>query len=540
MKSSITCIITLAALLVASCNKDFLNNPPIDQVTSDNFYKTDEEVIAGTAALYNIVWFDYNDKAFLAFGEARGGNLNSNDRTAYIQFSVPSTDQNTLLAGYKSFYKIVAQSNLTMYNIENAQGSTVSDAVKKQAYAECRFMRAMAYYYLVSNWGAVPIMYNPLTQLGKVTHRNTIEDVWKFIIRDLRYAADNLPATPAYSQKGRISKYTAEGELAKMYLTRSGYGQTGTRLQKDLDSAKYYAADVCNNSGLRLLDNYADLFRSATNNASSVNDETLFALLWMDIRVPWGVNNSFQAYMAFSTDITQTGDGWGAAQGGSADLVKYYVANPNDSLRRKETLMFEGDYYPDLNKKNGGTRVTNTTIANVKKYIIGSPEDNNKRGDFMTAYINTYMLRLAEVYLIYADAILGNNATTSDAEALKYYNAVRTRAGMPEKAAITFGDIFQEKRVELAFEGNAWYDILRWWYFNKTAASNYVLGQDKANYTVTYNAGSTQPRRWTFASTAQYFGFTDQTVYLPLPEEELGSTPTLSQAPVAFDFSVLP
>lgn len=539
MKSSITCILTLAALLVTGCKKDFLNNPPIDQVTSDNFYKTDEEVIAGTAALYNIVWFDYNDKAFLAFGEARGGNLSSNDRTAYIQFSVSSTDQNTLLAGYKSFFKIVAQSNLTMYNIEHASGSA-SEAVKKQAYAECRFMRAMAYYYLVSNWGAVPIMYNTLTQLGNVTHRNKIEDVWRFIIRDLRYAAENLPATPAYGQKGRISKYTAEGELAKMYLTRSGYGQSGTRVQSDLDSAKIYAGDVCNNSGLKLLDNYGDLFRSATNNASAVNDETLFALLWMGISTPWGVNNSFQAYMAFSTDITQTGDGWGAVQGGSADLVKYYVNNPDDSIRRKETLMFQSDYYADLNKKNGGTTITQTTISNLKKYVIGSPDDNNKKGGFMAAYINTYMLRLAEVYLIYADAILGNNSTTSDGTALKYYNAVRKRAGMPEKTAITFGDIFQEKRVELAFEGNAWYDILRWWYFNPEGAKSYVLGQDKANYTLTYNTGSSHPRRWTLSSTPQYFGFTSSTVYLPLPEAELGSTPTLSQDPVAFDFSQLP
>lgn len=540
MKKYILYISCLTAFMAGGCKKDFLTNPPIDQVTSDNFYKTDEEVKAGTAALYNIVWFDYNDKAFLAFGEARGGNLNSNDRTAYIQFSSSSTDQNTLLPGYKSFYKIVAQSNLTMANIQNAVGSTASEAVKKQAYAECRFMRAMAYYYLVSNWGAVPIMYNTSTQLGTVNRRNKIEDVWKFIIKDLRYAADNLPATFAYGQTGRISKYTAEGELAKMYLTRSGYGQSGTRLQSDLDSAKFYAADVCNNSGYALLNNYADLFASATNNSSSVNKETLFALLWMDISTPWGVNNSFQAYMAFSPDITKTGDGWGAVQGGSADLVNYYVNNPLDSIRRKQTLMFQSDHYPELSKKSGGTSISNTTIANIKKYIIGSPEDNNNKGGFMAAYINTYMLRLAEVYLIYADAILGNNATTSDATALKYFNAVRTRAGMPEKTAISFADIFQEKRVELAFEGNAWYDILRWWYFNPTAAKAYVLQQNKANYTLTYNTGSNAPRRWTLTSTPAYFGFTDLTVYLPLPEAEQSSTPGLLEEPVGFDFSVLP
>lgn len=539
MKKFIYSVMMITAAVTTGCKKDFLTNPPVDQVTSDNFYTNDDEVMAGTAALYNIVWFDYNDKAFLAFGEARGGNLNSNDRTAYIQFSVPSTDQNTLLAGYKSFYKIIAQSNTTMSNIKNAVGSSASDSVKNQAYAECRFMRAMAYYYLVSGWGPVPIIYNTTTQLGTVTHRNKAEDVWKLIILDLRYAAAHLPAAPAYGQKGRVSRYTAEGELAKMYLTRSGFGQSGTRLQSDLDSAKYFAADVVKNSGLSLLSNYGDLFTSANNNATSINNETLFALLWMGANDPWGINNSFQAYMAFSTDITQTGDGWGAAQGGSADLVKYYINHPEDSVRRKQTLMFASDYYPELNQKAGGTNITNTTIANIKKYIIGSPADNNGKGAFMAEYINTYMLRLAEVYLIYADAILGNSSSTSDAEALQYFNAVRTRAGVPTLNSITFNDIFQEKRVELAFEGNAWYDILRWWYFNPSAASSYVAAQDKGNYTLTYVDGTTAPRKWTFTPTSEYYGFTSATVYLPLPEAELTSVPTLSQDPVSFDFSQL-
>src|SRR5215212_1588138 len=104
-------LILAAAGAVQGCKKNFLDRPPIDQVTSGNFYKTNEEIRAATGPLYNIVWFDYNDKAFMAFGEARGGNLNSNDRTAYIQFAASATDQSTLLPGYKSFYKIAAQAN---------------------------------------------------------------------------------------------------------------------------------------------------------------------------------------------------------------------------------------------------------------------------------------------------------------------------------------------------------------------------------------------------------------------------------------------
>ena len=531
-------IIIAAIVFIQGCKKDFLNRPPLNTPTSGAFYKTDEQIMAGTAPLYNIVWFDYNDKAFLAFGEARGGNLNSNDRTAYIQFSVSSTDQSTLLAGYKSFYKIVAQSNVTMQSINGATGSTASDAGKRAGLGECHFMRGLAYYYLVNTWGAVPIVYDNASQLSNDLQRNTIESVWEFIIRDMTFAAKNLPDAPL--AQGRLTRWSAEAMLAKMYLTRAGVGKIeGSRLQADLDSAKRYAGNVIKNSPYTLLPNYYDLFRSENNNSSRNNGESLFALQWMPNASVWGINNSFQAYMAFDPKITQTGDGWGAVQGGSADLVKYYVNNPNDSIRRKATLMFNGDYYPELDKEHGGITVTTTSIANIKKYVVGSPKDNGQ-GAFMAAYINTYMLRMAEVYLIYAEAIMGNNVSTSDAEALQYFNAVRNRAGIAPKSSITFDDIFQEKRIETAIEGNAWYEIMRLYYFNPAKAKAYVASQDKGNYTINYIAGSTNPRRWNVTYTPAYYSFNEQNVYLPFPETELNIATQLTSEPVPFDFSQLP
>lgn len=538
MKHIIKYFIILAAIVfIQSCKKNFLDRPPIDQITSGNFYRTDEEILAGTAPLYNIVWFDYNDKAFLAFGEGRGGNLNSNDRTAYIQHAPTATDVSTLLPAYKSFYKIIGQSNLTMQGIQK-NGGSASAAIRNMGLGECHFMRAIAYYYLVVNWGAVPIVYDNLTQLGTAPVRNTIEDVWKFIIMDLQFAAENLPAVP--QAQGRLTKWAAEAMLAKMYLAKSGLGANGgNRNQAQLDSAKNYAADVVHNSGLSLYPNYAGLFRSASNNSSNNNPESLFAIQWMPFSNPWGVNNSFQAYMAFESAIPNTGDGWGAAQGVSADVVKYFMAHPEDSIRRKETCMFNGDVYPELKQATGGLNYTVTNISNVKKYVIGSPQDNGNKGGFMTAYINTYMLRLAEVYLIYAESILGNNASTTDAEALKYFNLVRTRAGVPTKSSITFSDIFDEKRVETIMEGNAWYEIVRWYYFNPAAAKAYAGAQDKGNYTITYITGTNNPRQYTVTYDSEYYELTDQSLYLPFPEAELINAPTLSGTPVPFDWSKL-
>lgn len=531
-------LLVLAVAITQSCSKSFLNRPPEDSVMADVFYSTTDEVRAGTAALYNIVWFDYNDKAALSFGDARAGNMISNDRDMFYKFAVPASDVNTLLPAYKSFYKIIAQANQTIENISK-NAKTVKDSVKNAAIGECKFMRALAYYYLVSNWGAVPIIYDNLNQMADVNvKRNTVESIWQLILLDLRYAASNLPVV-AFAD-GRLTKYSAEGMLARMYLTRAGVGKSGgTRTQSDLDSAKYYAKDVIINGPYVLQANYADLFKGENHNSSNNNKESLFSIQWMPIKDPWGINNSFQAYMARNGDITGSWDGWGAAHGASANLIEYYLANPTDSIRRKATFMFNDDYYPEIRKDLNGYKFTATDIANTKKYIIGSVKDNGGKGSEMCEYINTYMQRLAEVYLIYAEAILGNNASTSDADALKYYNAVRTRAGMPTKSSITFDDIFLEKRIETVFEGIYWYELMRLYYFNPSKAKAMINAQNKGSYTLTHVTGTDLPRQYTVTYNKVTYPVTDATMYLPLPEAELVKAPNLAADPVAFDFSVL-
>jgi hypothetical protein len=462
----------------------------------------------------------------------------SNDRDMFYRFAVPATDVNTLLPAYKSFYKIIAQSNQTMYNIRN-NATTVADDVKRAAIGECKFMRAMGYYFLVSNWGAVPIIYDNVKQMGDPNvSRNTVESVWELIIRDMSYAAKNLPVTPF--AEGRLTKYSAEGMLARMYLTRAGIGSGGTRRKTDLDSAKFYAADVVHNSPYALETNYYDLFRGENHNSGKNNKESLFSIQWMPIKDPWGINNSFQAYMARNGDITGSWDGWGAAHGASANLIQYYLANPTDSIRRKATFMFDGDVFPEIRKDLGGYKFTATDVANTKKYIIGSVKDNGGKGSEMCEYINTYMLRMAEVYLIYAESILGDAASTSDAEALKYFNNVRKRAGMPEKSSITFDDIFQEKRIETVFEGIYWYELVRLYYFNPAKAKSIINDQDKGAYTLTYNVGTSNPRTYTAVYTTKKYPVADETMFLPLPEAELVKAPNLAKPAVPFDFSVLP
>jgi hypothetical protein len=523
----------MAAGVLAGCKKDFLERPPLTVINAGNFYRTEAEVLAGTAPLYNIVWFDYNDKSSFGIGDARGGNMISNDWNPFYQFTVSNTNA-ALLSAYQSFYKIIAQSNVTMANIDR-YATNVNEGVKNYARGEARFMRGVAYSYLVRLFGELPIIYDNVNQGSDTSLRkNTVESIWEFIIRDLRFASQNLTSAPM--GEGRLTKWAAEGMLAKMYLIRSGVGQNGTRNQADLDSAKHYAASVIKNSPFQLEPNYYDLFRSENNNWQKTNKETLFALYWLPQSQPWGVNNSFQAYMAYAPEVTTTGDGWGRAHGASADLVRYYMANLNDSIRRKASFMFNGDAYPELGEN--GIKYDITDRANVKKYIIGTPARNGG-GTFMAANIKTYMLRLSDVYLTYAEAILGNNASTTDPEALEYFNRVRERAGVAPVDELTFDNIWNERRIEFAMEGQAWYELVRLYYFNPAKALDIIAKQDKGDYTITYKAG-THPREYTVTYNPMYYPASAATFFLPIPANELLRAPNLNQPAVPFDFSKMP
>ena len=134
---SINYLIRLAVplLFLASCKKDFLERPPTDAIVDAGFYKTDEQVLAGTASLYNRVWFDYNDKAYYNLGDFRAGTAYSawNDRGNVLFNTTAENGENN--ASWRAFFNVVAQSNLTIANINKYAGEGVSASVKKMTIA---------------------------------------------------------------------------------------------------------------------------------------------------------------------------------------------------------------------------------------------------------------------------------------------------------------------------------------------------------------------------------------------------------------------
>jgi hypothetical protein len=302
-----------------------------------------------------------------------------------------------------------------------------------------------------------------------------------------------------------------------------------------LEKARINAKEVCEQSGLSLMNNYADLFKVENNNTP----ESLFALQWLATSNFWGQGNTLQAYLACE-NFSKASDGWGASMGASFDMLATYdsndVSDVRDTVRRNATFMTAGTLYKELYKNNGGYTYTNAKIASCKKYIIGSTEDAGVPVYRMSAPINTYMLRLADVYLTYAEAILGNSPSTNDGEALKYFNIVRQRYnnsnGMNRKSSITLDDIYRERRVEFAMEGQYWFDLVVRHYFQPQTVIEKINNQKRAS-------------EYTYERQSDGFGVltlgyergikaTDASMRLPYPEVDVISNPLLSKPPVPY------
>ncbi len=549
IKYSVTLIVSIT--MIIGCSKDFLNKPPTDSIVDAGFYKTDDQVLAATSLLYSRVWFDYNDKATYNLGDFRAGSAFSawNDRGNVLFNTTGDNQENG--ASWRAFFNVVGQANLTINNIKKFAGDGVSSNIKKYAIAEARFMRALAYRFLVMNWGAVPIVENNIEHLSDTSiSRNTVSSVWRFITREMRAVADDLPETPV--QVGRLTKWSAEGMLARFYLTRAGVeGSGGGRNQSFLDSAKYYAQRVIANSGRSLLPKYEDLFKYPYDN----NVESLFELQWVFQPGQWGVQNSMPAYLAYSPDIAN-GDGWGGDKGATWWIIQMYdgiVEQPNGTLkgrtidqRLKATFMLPGAFYQEITQVTGGVKTkltypftgTDNNFLAIKKYVVGKAEDVGGQAASQNYPNDSYMMRLAEVHLILAEAILGNNTQTTDATALASFNKVHMRAGLPEFTnPLTFDVIFKERILEFAVEGMAWYDIVSLHYYNPNKAYSILNSQDRGLFFTSPNQ-MPDPTEWTFTKTSW---FSERSVnansgnfLLPIPNVELSQAPNLKKPPVDY------
>ena len=501
-------MVSVLALSMVSC-EDFLNRPTEDNYNVDNFYQTDEQVLQGVNYLYNSPWYDFQ-RAFVKIGEVMSGNMYWGS-SPYLTFTTNGTDVDLVNMSY-SLWAVNGHANTVITNILNSEGP--SKAAKNQAIGEALTWKAMAYFFMVRTFGEVPIVHDNNAILTSNTYNDLYKadraSVYEYIIMTLEKAMELLPKQTS-GWTGRIDYYSAEALLAKVYLTRAGL--SGSLNTADLTKAAELSEDVILNSGRSLTPKYSDVFRLASS-VYNATGESLISWQWESSSGRWTSQNTLQSDLCFE-GFSEFGDLWGGWGGPSYDLALAFgvdpvkgpaaLANEKDT-RRKATLMMAGDFYEYFwtTKKSkvdagngfnylyflysGDEDYCNYGVPAQFEGPCGSQNVKHLFGDGadheaalgvsaarMSYQLPTHLLRLSDVYLVCAEANLLGGGTA--AKALDYINAVRARAGVDELATVTFDDIWKERRLELAGEGDRWYDYVRLAYYDKAAAKADLEGQ---------------------------------------------------------------
>lgn len=504
---------------VVSCSKDFIDRPSLNGTTVDNYYNTADEVRAATSTLYGLPWTGYENRAMDAIGDVMAGNeyTGGSDDPPFLNFTFSSAAVRVQSA-WSVFYKIGGWTSSLIQAFEQKKAKGGNAAILDPAIAECHFMKGTVYFFIGRIWGSAPIVNDPgaiaLSGNFKIP-RYLQQDVLRFALEELKLAESGLPETDV---PGRLTTYSAKGMMAKLYL-----------YNKDYDNAKIKALEVINSGYYSLMPDYAGMFNTSSNNN---NVESLFSLQHQLTQNPWGSANQMNPDRGPANMQTSEANMW-ELYIPSIDMLNEYESG---DMRKKGSVMTQGwsrgDWKPTRNDAaynsfmsngyvydtiqstdHGGQK--NSTRANIAKYVVGPGKSFGGETVLgMNTAINTMMLRYADILLIYAEAVLGNNSSTADGAALTYFNMVRIRAGLLEKTSITADDIFHERRVEFAFEGDFWFDVQRQGFAKAKAI---IEAQDRGT-----------------AGFPNHVTFSEDLMFLPIPAGETLQDPELLKDPVPY------
>ena len=515
MKNTVKYILTAAAvvLMAASCSK-FLNRPAEDSYTTANYYQNDTQVEQSVNYLYNSPWYDII--RFHIYGsETMCGNVYQGNN-AYATLTVNGTDADLKNMSY-SLWAVNAQCNTVINNIRNSTG-TASEATKNKAIGEALAWKAMAYFLLVRTFGDVPIIHDNTEVIKNATYNEQFKvqkaDVYEYVVMTLEKAMELLPKDANIGKYNRIDYYAAEALLAKVYLTKAGVNGSITSAEAvaDLEKAKTYAKDVIDNSGRSLTPKYSDVFRLSPTLFQQTG-ENLFSWQWVSGTGIWTAQNSIQSDVG-PLGIDEYGATWGDWKGPSVDLQDLFgvSAETEPALRvdkddrRQATIMMFGDFYPQYWQDKGGFDMyrfyfdpsyyptgleANGSNAQwccqsgaiYAKHLYGCGSDHvaalGVNADRMCYQLPTHILRLSDIYLVYAEACA---LTGDNAGALEYVNKVRARANAKLLTSVTVKDIFVERRLELALEGDNWYDYVRRSYYEPDVVIAELKAQRRSHW----------------------------------------------------------
>ncbi|MEZ4883809.1 MAG: RagB/SusD family nutrient uptake outer membrane protein [Chitinophagales bacterium] len=453
MKRYLLQIIALSVTLTMISCEDFLDREPLDQLTTDNFYKTAADADKALLATYSPMQDqEWNSKGWM-ITEIPSDNTQAGgtdpDFTPIDNFTVVA--DNLPVANYWSIrYRQITLANTVITKVNEMD---LTQASKNPLLAEAMFLRAVAYFDLVRIYGGVPLITAPPVFGADLLYpRAKVAEVYALISADLEFAAEYLPITWGGINLGRATKGAANAYLAKAYLTNREYIKARDAAKKVIDSGVY-----------DLMESYADNFELAT---SDNNKESIFQIQFTGCG-PFGTGNALQAFFApWGEGITKDRDGWGSQipTSPSSNNPNTTIADAFETgdLRKLPSVMTPNAYYPTVNPQDGGytypTSGASASSVNIKKYVIGS----GANVCFMSTPQNAHLIRYSDVLITYAESIMEiEGGLSSNPVALSSFNKVRIRAGLEPVNQIDRSIVLHERRVEFAFEGQRWFDLLR-------------------------------------------------------------------------------
>jgi hypothetical protein len=484
MKTKYIITLALTATLSVACNDDFLERPPLDQITNANFWQSEAHIEAAVNNYSRVMI----GKDLMNYFEIAGDSAPWAVTTAWrtIGGGNYSTDIPQINNIWVRCYNTIGQCNFFMNNYQRAV--TVSPDVRERYAAETIFYRAYSYWMLTSLFGDVPYITTELDVSSPDVYRGRDKrvDIIESITRDLEASYTKLPAFIASASKqfGRISQGAALALLSRIYLYNERWDEAADAAQRamslgyELYSTGNPDVDYCNlfnfkGRASRVAANKETILAFVYNYDLGENARTAHNLsreLW----IPNGYSRFVPTKSMIESYLTKDGKVWDYST-----VTSYEQVFENRDPRMAQSIVVPGTAWtagPDGNPANSdNTLFTYPKFDNDNKgcmtytgYYIRKYVEPSKTGQVTQDDNDIVIFRYAEVLLNYAEAReRAGKLTQADLD--KSINLLRDRVGMAhlELGRIPVGsdirtEIRRERRVELFFEGQRYFDIIRW------------------------------------------------------------------------------
>lgn len=540
-------VVTILAVGTVGCS-DFLELQPPAEISDANFWTGEGDAKLALVGCYRFSSGWSNDNFDSAQGllylDFSGGNGTEKENFTTNMASSNTVATNGNLNGYwRSSYEKLAKYNTFLDNIVTCP---MDETKKTQWIAEVKTLRAYFLFNLAFYFQNVPM---PLTTIS-VEEANTMAqssqaDVYAQVESDLKESISVLPLEQKDANLGRISKGAARTLLARLYLAQNKFVEAAAVL-KDIIDSNVYALDRRNGD-----DSYEKFF----HDGGETSPEAIFSILGLkdkftNVRYIYMLPEMAGGWHQFAV-YNELVKSYFAADGKSIDESEIY--DDNDPYVNRDIRLYATVFLPPLGTYPGTTFQGKTyncylgpnTADSYNRYTLFNGYCPKKGADpeytdIWNNYTHTPLMRYAEVLLSYLEAV--NEATPGAVDQAlldETINDVRDRVKLPGYSKVELNSqeavreaVRNERRVELAFEGLRYFDVLRWGVAKELLNHTFTgvkLSDDPSAPNYRGSGASASP-----VDEDMYYQFenrmwSDHNRYFPIPQNELNVNKNLKQ-----------